>query len=555
MTTNQADLAQRIEVATSHDRGVRFVCDDDAGLVSWAELHDDARGVARALQRRGVRPGDRVALVGTTSRRLTTAIQAVWLSGGAVVVPPVPIGQPSRRAVETVVDVLGVADPSLVLADGAWTQTLQQHVTRPLEALAALEPRRVDAERFDPAPRPVGTIAIVGFTSGSVTDPKGVVIGDAQVAANHHACASAVGLDDTDRFCSWLPLYHDMGMAGVLAITMAEGLDLVLGSPEQFARSPRTWITWTAEHRATMTVAPNFAYALAGVALAASNGFDLSAWRLALNGAEPIDVGLVRAFLAAGAPLGLRPEVAYPCYGMAESTLAVTMPDPSAGLDVDVVDRRALEHDRVAEPAADGGAMAFVGSPVIGMELRITEPAEGRELKDREVGEIQIRGTSLMHGYFRRPDLTAAAFTDDDWFRTGDLGYLVDGNLVVCGRIKELIIVGGRNLLPHDVERVVMTVPGVRAAGVVAFGAAANGTEGLVVVAETRRAHEAADAVTHRALASSIATEVQERLDVTPREVVLARRGSVPRTTSGKIQRQQARALWEADALDTLPRG
>lgn len=554
-TERPVDLADRIAAGATGSSGVRFLCDSDDREISWEQIHGEALAIATVIQQAGVGAGDRVALVGRTSRSLVTTLQAVWLAGAAVVVAPVALGGRVPSGVHGVRDILTSARPTMVICDREWVQPLAEAAvaapTRTVLSFDQLAPRRGDSDRFVGSVRASDASAIVGFTSGSVTAPKGVVIGDRQLAANHAASRSALQLTESDRFCSWLPLYHDMGLIGVLALTMTAGIDLDLASPEQFAGSPRAWLDWISAHHATISVAPSFAYALGAKAMASSKGLDLSALRLAVNGAEPVDVEAFRGFLAAGARHGLRPEAAYPCYGMAESTLAVTLPRAGVGLEIDVIDRAGLETQARADPVQAGGtAFAMLGAPVEGTDLRIVGPEDGSVLQERRVGEVQVRGTSLMKGYFNRPDLTSAAFTDDGWLRTGDVGYVVQDQLVVCGRIKELIIVGGRNIVPQDVERIVMDVDGVRAGGVVAFGAAAGGTEGLVVVAELRRELAAStDAVDRARVRAEVATQLRTRLDVVPREVVLVGRGSVPRTTSGKLRRQHARALWEAGAF------
>jgi fatty-acyl-CoA synthase len=312
-----------------------------------------------------------------------------------------------------------------------------------------------------------------------------------RVLANLDAAYVAAALDPaSDVLVSWLPLYHDMGLIGLLALPMITGIDLVLAGAQDFMAAPARWMYWLAAFGGTGTAGPNFGYALAARALGRLDGLDLSRWRLALNGAEPIDPSTVEDFCAAGARHGLDPGAVFCAFGMAEVTIAGTFPVPGAGMTVDCIDRRVLETDRYAAPrdGAEEGTrrLARLGKPVGGLQLRIVEPETGRPMREREVGELEIRGTSVTPGYYRRPTETARAFRKD-WLRTGDLGYLVDGELVVCGRIKDVIIVGGRNVFPEDVERAVASVDGVRAGNIIAFGVEGRkGREGVVVVAETR---------------------------------------------------------------------
>jgi fatty-acyl-CoA synthase len=346
-----------------------------------------------------------------------------------------------------------------------------------------------------------------------------------------------------------------MGLIGLLMTPMLQGFELVLGAPQDFLAAPSTWLEWISEYRGTITAGPNFSYALAARALRRAGALDLSSWRLALNGAETVDPGAVEAFCAAAAPFGFDARAAYPVFGMAEATLGVTFPTVGEGMTVDAVDRHALEHDRVAVPAAstgDGGAepstvrrLAFLGRPLPGFELRIVEPRSGEVRGEREVGELELRSPSVTPGYYRNPEATAAAF-DDGWLRTGDLAYLVDGRLVVCGRLKDVIIVGGRNVFPEDVERAAATVEGVRVGNVIAFGSdRRRGRESIVVVAETK-----SDEL--HAVHDSVVNHVCDAVGVPPVEVVLVRPGTLPKTSSGKLQRSLCRDRYHDDQLEPV---
>src|SRR5437764_7803476 len=354
----------------------------------------------------------------------------------------------------------------------------------------------------------------------------------AAIVANLDAAAQAGRLRDDDVFMSWLPLYHDMGLIGMLTLPMISGAELVLAAPQDFLASPSRWMEWMAVFRGTVSAGPNFSYALAARALKRLPALDLSRWRLALSGAEPVDPATVGAFCDAGARHGFDARAVFPAFGMAEVAIAGTFPEPMTGLRVDSVDRRSLEVDRKAVPATGDGSrtLAFLGRPVPGLELRICDPFNGNVLDDRVAGELEIRGTSVTPGYYKHPEATAAAF-HDGWLRTGDQAYLVDGELVLCGRIKDMIIVAGRNVFPEDVERAVADVDGVRAGNVIAFGVEGpRGRESLVVVAETR----ADDAAPVR---DEVARRVKQAVGLPARDVVLVPPGSLPKTSSGKLQR------------------
>jgi fatty-acyl-CoA synthase len=279
-----------------------------------------------------------------------------------------------------------------------------------------------------------------------------------------------------------------------------------------------------------------------------AGALDLSSWRLALNGAETVDPTAVEAFCAAAGPHGFDARAAYPVFGMAEATLGVTFPEVGEGMTVDTVDRHALEHDRVAVPAVDrdaGRRLAFLGRPLPGFELRIVDPRTGQARGEREVGELELRGPSVTPGYYRNPEATAAAFVDG-WLRTGDLAYVVDGLLVVCGRLKDMIIVGGRNVFPEDVERAAAAVDGVRAGNVIAFGSdRRRGREAIVVVAETKSddLHLVHD---------SVIDLVCDAVGVPPVDVVLVRPGTLPKTSSGKLQRSLCRDRYHDDELEPV---
>ena len=556
MTTLQA----RIERAASRDTAITFVGAGEPQRVPWAQLHADARGMAGALQARGISSGDHVAILGPTTRSLVTAIQATWLCGAAVVVLPLPLrlGSIEEFVAQTRVRVAN-ADACALLVDPDFAPFVKPEPGDPPMVLLSELAGSVDGDdtaRYSPPAGDPEALAILQFTSGSTADPKGVMLPHRVVCANLDAIATAAHLDaDADVAVSWLPLYHDMGLIGLLTLMMTTGTDLVLAAPQDFLASPARWLEWISDHRGTVTAGPNFSYALAARALRRHPGLDLSSWRLGLNGAEPVDPAAVESFCEAGARHGLDPRMVFCAFGMAEATLAVTFPVPFTGMAVDVIDIRVLESDRYAapvEPGSEGARrLARLGAPVPGLELRVVAPT-GEDLGEREVGELQVRGSSVTTGYYRRPDATADAFDTAEgdvasgraWLRTGDLAYTVDGELVVCGRIKDVIIVGGRNVFPEDVERAVGQVEGVRPGNVIAFGvggdvgdARRGGRERIVVVAEAR--HD-----DHEALRSAVAERVLDAVGLPAGDVVLVSPGSLPKTSSGKLQRSLCRSRY-----------
>lgn len=552
-------LLPRLEAAADCRRSIVFVtgATDSSAYssesVEWARVHDDARAMAAELQARGAEPGHSVGLIGPTGRDLVTAIQATWLAGAGVVMLPLPMRMGSiEEFVEQTRVRIANAECRVVVADAQLLAFLTPEPNDPpmvtLDELRAAVTTRGSDAYLRPADDP-DALGILQFTSGSTADPKGVMLPHRCITANMDSIASALEVDcDLDRAVSWLPLYHDMGLIGMLMIPMTTGTELVLAGPQDFLAAPSRWAQWISDFHGSITAGPNFSYALSARAMRRGGDLDLSRWRVALNGAEPIEPSSVEDWLAAGAPHGLRVGTAFCAYGMAEATVGITFPTPGKGMDVDTVDRRVLETDNFAatvEPSEPGARrLPFLGAALEGLELRVVEPSTGIPLRDREAGELEVRGNSITPGYFRNEQATADVF-HDGWLRTGDLGYLLDGQLVICGRLKDVIIVGGRNVFPEDVERAAAAVEGVRAGNVIAFGKPGKrGRETVVVVAETR-----ADDVDP--VRDEVSTRVHDAVGVSA-EVVLVRPGSLPKTSSGKLQRSLCKSRYLDDVLEPV---
>lgn len=551
--TSDLTLSVRLEAAAGSGGSITFVRGGgERERVSWGELHEDSRGVAAVLQSLGVSPGDHVCLLGPTSRPLVSAVQATWLAGAATVVLPLPLRLGSvedfvlqtRARIRSARARLVIVDPEL--APFVDPQPGDPPIVLLDEVLPA--PGRPTSKDFDASPIDPSALAILQFTSGSTADPKGVMLPHAQIVTNISAIAESVRLDpNEDVVVSWLPLYHDMGLIGLLTTPMTTGADLVLAAPQDFMAAPARWTEWMSEFRGTATGGPNFGYALAARAMRRQSGIDLGAWRLALNGAEPIDPSAVEDFVAAGRAHGLDPNASLCVYGLAEATLAVTFPELGTGMSTDAVDRRTLELEGCAVPLDEadsrGRRLARLGRPIGDLRVRVMDPVEGRPRGEREVGEIEVTGSSVTPGYYMHPASTAQAFRGE-WLRTGDLGYLADGELVVCGRQKDMIIVGGRNVFPEDVERAAAAVSGIRAGNVIAFGVEGRGgRERLVVVAETRESRR-------DGLRRAVAERVREVVGFNPEEVVLLGPGSLPKTSSGKLQRSLCRRRYLGAELE-----
>jgi fatty-acyl-CoA synthase len=543
-------LITRMEAATEHATEIVLLDGAEPEHVSWARLHDEARQIAGALQQRGVGPGARVALLGATSREFVAALRGCWLAGAAVIVLPLrtrlePEADFWARTVERINQgeaTVTICDPDHAeMAPGA-SVTLPELV-RTAAGLPASSYER-------PSDDPEAT-AILQFTSGSTADPKGVVIPQRCLLDNLDAVRDRAPLDlSDDVIVSWLPLYHDMGLVYNTALAMTTGVPYVLAPPARFIASPASWMEWMEAFGGTWTIGPNFSLALAGRLLRRSAPLNLGRCRRFGSGSEPVDPDVMDAFAEAAASHGLQPGAMYAGYGMAEATVAVSFGEPGGGFATDVIDSTRFELEGVAEPVPTGDPkarrLARCGPPLRGFELRITDPETGSVVEDRLAGEIELRGPSVVPGYFRRPDATAAAFRPEGWLRTGDLGYLADGDLVVCGRIKDVIIVGGRNLFPDDLERAAQTVEGVRPGNVIAFGVG-RGRKGddLVVVAELK----SGDPPTVR---DGIARAVRQSGGVRPDDIVLVAPGTLPKTSSGKLRRGECRARYQAAELEGL---
>ncbi|MHA6780261.1 fatty acyl-AMP ligase [Pseudonocardia saturnea] len=507
---------------------------------TWPEVHEQARRMAGAL-RADVPPGASVGVLAGEPAAIAPAAQAVWLCGGSVTMLHQPTARTDLAAwAEDTVAVLGMIDAKLVLL-GAPFDALAPVLTERGVAFRTIDSLDGDPVTPDAGIADEGDTALLQLTSGSTAEPKAVRITHANLFANITGMVAASQLDvERDVMVSWLPLFHDMGMVGFMTVPMATGLDLVTVTPVDFLTRPLLWAELISKYGGTVTAAPNFAYAVLGRQLARADGpLDLSSLRIALNGAEPIDPDAVEGFVAAGKRFGLRPDSVVAAYGMAETALGVSFAPIDTGLQVDHVDAEQLEAHRRAVPATYGPTRRFprLGPPLSGIEVRIVAD-DGTVLGDREVGVIHLRGESVTPGYLT-VDGPVATQDADGWLDTGDEGYLVHGQVVVCGRRKDVIIMGGRNIYPTDIERAAAEAGDVRAGNVVAvrmFAGAESGRhrESFLVAVESRKAGEP-DA--EKAIRKDITARVVSAVGVRPAEVVVLGPGSLPKTPSGKLRR------------------
>jgi 1-acyl-sn-glycerol-3-phosphate acyltransferase len=530
------------------------------GELSFEALRLGAERVAGGLQAGGLEAGETVALMLPTSLAYFETFFGVMMAGGI----PVPIYPPARPSqledhVKRHAGVLDNAQASVLITvpEGRSVGRLLRAQVASLRSVTT--PDEVSREgSATVVPSRPEQLAMLQYTSGSTASPKGVELTHANLLANIRAMANVAEVDPaSDVFVSWLPLYHDMGLIGAWFGSLVCGMPLVVMSPLTFLSRPVRWLRAIHEHGGTISAAPNFAYELSCTRIREQEleGIDLSGWRLALNGAEPVSPDTVERFVRRYRSFGLRSEAVFPVYGLAECTVGLTFPPPGREPRIDHVSREAFSSTGRAEQARDGdrSPLRFVscGFPIPAHEVRIADE-RGRELEERVQGRILFRGPSATHGYHRNAQATSLLMVDD-WLDTGDLGYLADGELFVTGRIKDLIIRAGRNLHPQEIEDAVGSIEGVRRGCVAAFSSAdpRSGTERLVVVAETREEDEAA-----RADLESVArTTVSEVTGLPPDEVVLAPPGAVLKTSSGKIRRAATLERYEAGRLHQRPAG
>jgi fatty-acyl-CoA synthase len=513
----------------------------------WRQVHQIARRGAGVLAGHGLRPGDAVAVLAGLPVDVAPAAQAVWLAGGSVTMLHQPTARTdlARYATDTLA-VLGVIGARIVIVGDPFTEVAGMLAGSGFTAVT-IEQLRAGDHAAEPVDAEEDSAALLQLTSGSTATPKAVRITHRNLWANIESMCQAADLDPAgDVMVSWLPLFHDMGMVGFLTLPMCRGIELVTVTPADFLAGPLLWPELISKHRGTVTAAPNFAYALTARVLPRAQGLDLSSLRFALNGAEPIDVSAVRAILAAGAPFGLAETAVVPAYGMAESTLAISFHPWGTPLQVDTLDAAALEQQQRAVPvdpeAAEPAAVRqfpLLGPPLPGVEVAVRTD-DGRWCGDREVGVLMLRGESITAQYLT-VDGPRSTLDADGWLDTGDLGYLTDGRVVVCGRVKDVIIMGGRNIYPTDIERAAQSVPGVRAGNAAAVRLDSGARrETFAVVVESRAAGDEAEAAR---IADQVRSAVTAAMGVRPATVTVVPAGTLPKTPSGKIRRAAAADL------------
>jgi len=519
--------------------------------LSFKALWAMAGRKATGLRVRGVKQGDRVILMLPTSEDYLVMVCAVMMLGAV----PCTVAAPTSRgkSADSLIALLTITkklESIMCVVPSAIKLVLESQST--IHQLVLLTPADLDHDgqvihNHLPVITPTDTVHIQ-LTSGSTHTPKGVVLTNQQVIANIQAIAGAVDFaPHTESTLSWLPLYHDMGFIQIL-ISLYYQSSLVLMTPTSFLRQPLSWLQNISRYAIAMSAAPTFAYrtCIQKYDPVKLEGVNLRSWRRAFVGAEPVSPAVIRDFNDRFRPYGLSPFTLYPCYGMAETVLATTLHHQTLTTQgegfvvLDCIDEDSVIQHNHAIPATTEARSTIevlsMGQPVAGLHVSIQD-GDGRLLPERRIGEICVRGTSLTNAYFKDETATQSAF-QAGWYRTGDRGYQVADQLYVLGRIKELIIVRGRNYLPYDLELLIEQYAGVRQGYAVAFGyyRDQDGTDAVVIVAETKTPREAQEQLT-----PSIQQDLQRSFGFRAHEILFVRHGTIPRTTSGKRQRALCR--------------
>ncbi|WP_439534035.1 fatty acyl-AMP ligase [Polymorphobacter sp.] len=544
-------LGEALDYAARGDKGFNFH-DARADLVRayrYAELAADARTRALRLIAEGVKPGDRVALIAETGADFAAAFFATIYAGGLPVPLPLPTSFGGRDAyIEQLAVQLRSCDPKMVLAP----EGLMPMVA---EAAAALCPAH-DWSQFFAAPAPVvdlpqpqaTDIAYLQYSSGSTRFPHGVAVTHEALLANLAGHAHCMEAGDGDRVVSWLPWYHDMGLVGCMLAPLANQISVDYLATEDFARRPLSWLTLISRNPdATLSYSPTFGYDICARRISASidvaERFDLSRWRVAGNGADMIRPEVMQAFVDVFAAAGFKASAFLPSYGLAEATLAVSIMPLGEGIVSDLIDERTLA-------GLTGGrtesrrptryrAIVNCGKAVPGLTIEVRDEA-GALLGDRKIGRIFVRGKGVMAGYFRDPESTAAALSEDGWLDTGDMGYLVSGSIFIVGRAKDMIIINGKNHWPQDIEWAIEQLPGFKAGDIAAFAITTpSGEEAPAVLVQCRTS----DPAERSHLRETIRNKVRAITGMSC-VVELVPPRTLPRTSSGKLSRSKARSQY-----------
>ncbi|MES9511535.1 fatty acyl-AMP ligase [Streptomyces sp. NPDC000609] len=540
------------------ENGVRGV---EPERLSYAGLDRAAKGLAAWLQDRGL-TGRQVLLLYPSGLDFLQAFVGCLYAGAVAVPAPLPTEQ--GRHFQRVSGIVRDAQVGAVLTLGKHAPEVEAWLAE--EGFSDVLCLATDGYAGDPAAwgdPGLGSddLAFLQYTSGSTSEPKGVMVSHGNLLANEAAIQRATSGDRNTVLGGWLPFYHDMGLIGHVLQPLWLGSSAVLMSPTSFLRRPERWLELLSEHRVTVSAAPNFAYDMCvrRVSDAHLEGIDLSSWRVACNGAEPVRADTLRAFAERFAPYGFRADTSFPCYGMAETTLLVSGKRPGRPAVLREVDSAGLEAGRLEGPFLQAPTRTLASSGMVhaeDFEVRIVDPETREERPEGEVGEIWVRGASVSVGYWRRPETNAEIFGAriagakelGPWLRTGDLGAMERDELFVTGRLKEMVLINGRNIYPYDVESAVRALDPAFGSG--AVFAVDTDQEHLVVIHEVRPSALAGQDL--KSATSTVQALISREFAVPAGNVLLVRPGTVRRTTSGKIQRTLMRKLFLDGAVTPL---
>lgn len=544
-------VTEALEYAAEGDSGYNFY--DGRGdlfaVLSYQTLRDEAKTLARRLLSLGCRRGSRVAVIAETEPMFHRFFFACHYAGYVPVALPAGFQLGARQAyVEQLERMLDSCGASIAVAPESYIGFLRQAVER-LDVLKAGTPEEFDClPESDVVLEPLGPdeTAYLQYTSGSTRFPRGVEISQRTVLSNLRDIAVFLSITRQDRMVAWLPLYHDMGLVGFVLLPVACQLSADYISPRTFAMRPRLWLKLISQNRGTLSCAPPFGYALCAkrLRLTDQDRYDLSSWRIAAVGAERIHPEPLRQFAHVLKPAKFNEKAFVACYGMAECSLAISFAPLGGGIDAIKVDKELITTEGRVQvlpdetPVASQDALTFVdcGEILPSFEMAIRDDM-GRDLGDSQCGRIYLRGASVMKGYFQNPEATAEVMAADGWFDTGDIGYRVGSHVVVTARRKDVIIVNGRNIWPHDLEYLAESLPGVRFGNVSAFSYADElGADQVVMVVESRETNPAKA----RALVSELQALISIHFGISCLIDLVPPR-TLPRTSSGKLSRSKAK--------------
>jgi acyl-CoA synthetase (AMP-forming)/AMP-acid ligase II len=513
--------------------------------LSREEMISRSCAVANLLSRLGVEPGDRVLLMLPTGKPLLVATLGAWIARAVTVILPSTASNGNKDFYrKSLTSIIRSAKPKMVIASEPVLAILAGAL--PAGTNVLLDSKIIETKITDSAPQDFPSsddLAHIQYTSGSTSFPKGAAVSHANLAANTSAICERMEATTADKVVSWCPLHHDMGFIGGVLVPLWSRMGLSLIPTEKFLGDPGVWLRTISDFEGTVSVGPTFGYELVGSKVSSRRigKIDLSHWRYSCIGAEPIFIDTIEKFNRRFAQFGLSSATLKPCYGLAESTVAVTLTSPRDSHKAEWIDLEALRNDNCAEPSSphkpDTVPIVCVGTPLQDTEVRIAG-SDNESLGDRMQGKVLVRGSSVIHNYFGQSE----SLIKDGWLDTGDLGFKIGEELYITGRVKDVIIRGGVNIHPQEIEYAAQNVYGVRAGRVAAFSCVMHDTrrEEVVLVVETRQQNES--------VLSALSTEIQKRVvqeaHVQIDSVQMAAPGSIPRTTSGKIQRNLCRQMF-----------